>query len=160
MKKSFEYKKFCLVFLLGLLIFSLTGCTGTGNGTNTTNNNFPVVVFSDIHFNPFYDPSLFTALVDADVSEWENIFKTSTITTPSTWSSDANYPLLALALASIRQNKRGSPLIIFTGDILAHHFSKTFFELYGIQNPPSDADIAVMKAFADKTVDFFTEQVR
>ncbi len=33
MKSFYEYKKFCLVFLAGLLIFSLTGCTGTGNGT-------------------------------------------------------------------------------------------------------------------------------
>ena len=65
MKLSYECKKICLVFLIGILIFSLIGCTGTGNGTNT-NNNFPVVVFSDVHFNPFYDPSLFPALVAAD----------------------------------------------------------------------------------------------
>jgi metallophosphoesterase (TIGR03768 family) len=32
MKSFYEYKKFFLVFLMGLLIFSLTGCTGTGNG--------------------------------------------------------------------------------------------------------------------------------
>ena len=65
MKLFFEYKKFCLFFLMGMLIFSLTGCTGTGNGTNTPTNNFPVVVFSDVHFNPFYDQTLFPALVDA-----------------------------------------------------------------------------------------------
>ena len=32
MKSFYEYKKFFLVFLIGLLISSLTGCTGTGNG--------------------------------------------------------------------------------------------------------------------------------
>jgi len=31
MKAFYEYKKFCLVFLTGLLIFSLSGCTGGGN---------------------------------------------------------------------------------------------------------------------------------
>jgi len=92
MKTSFEYKKICSVFLMGLLIFSLSGCTGTGDGTNTTTNNFPVVVFSDVHINPFYDPTLFPALVAAEPTEWANIFKTSTIKTPSTWGTDTNVP--------------------------------------------------------------------
>lgn len=151
MKSFYEHKKFCLIFLLGMLIFSLTGCTDNGNGTDTS---FPVVVVSDVHFDPFYDPTLFQALVAADVSEWENIFKTSIITTPSTWGSDANYPLFARTLASIRQNKEGSPLIIFTGDILVHHFSQTFYTLYGSQ------DAFAMQAFADKTVAFFMNQLK
>jgi sphingomyelin phosphodiesterase acid-like 3 len=142
------------LFLFLTLILQLQLAACGGGTTDTTNNSFPVVVVSDVHFDPFYDPSLFPALVDADVSEWENIFKTSTITTPSTWGSDANYPLLALALASIRQNKGGSPLIIFTGDILVHHFSQTFYSLYGSQ------DVPAMQAFADKTVAFFMNQLK
>ena len=160
MKTSFEYRKFCSVFIISMLIFSLSGCTGTGNGNNTTNNNFPVVVFSDVHFNPFYDPSLFTTLVAKDADHWATVFQTSPITAPSVWGADTNYPLLVIALSSIKQNLGTSPLIIFTGDILGHNFPKTFFELYGSQNPPSDADVAAMKAFADKTVSFFMEQVR
>ena len=132
---------------------------GCGSGTNTTTNHFPVVVFSDVHFNPFYDPSLFPKLVSADASEWESIFKTSSISAPSAWGSDTNYPLLALALSSIRQNLGASPLIIYTGDILGHNFPQTFFKLYGSQNPPI-GDVAAMKAFTDKTVAFFMEQVR
>ena len=164
MKSFYDYKKFGLVFLIGLLIFSLPGCTGTGNGTNTTNNNFPVVVFSDAHFNPFYDPSLFPELVSAETTEWANIFKTSTITTPSTWGIDTNYPLLILALSNIRQNLGASPLIIFTGDILGHKFSQMFYALYygsqGVPVVPDAAAVTAMETFADKTVDFFTEQVR
>jgi hypothetical protein len=163
MKSSYEYKKFFLVFLTCLLIFSLTGCTGTGNGTNTT-NNFTVVVFSDVHFNPFYDPNLFPALVAAEPTEWANIFKTSTITTPSTWGNDTNYPLLILALSNIRQNLGASPLIIFTGDILGHRFSQMFYALYygsqGVPAVPDATAVTAMETFADKTVDFFTEQVR
>src|SRR5512133_1609352 len=115
------------LLLLALALTLLVSCGG--ETTNTANNSFPVVVVSDVRFDPFYDPTLFPALVNADVGEWENIFKTSNITTPSTWGSDANYPLLALALAGIRQNKGGSPLLIFTGDILVHHFSQTFYTL-------------------------------
>jgi hypothetical protein len=109
---------------LGTLI---TGCSsGSGSGTN---NNFPVVVFADVHFNPFYDPSLFTALVAADADQWATVFQTSLITTPSVWGADTNYPLLVLALSSIKQNLGASPLIIYTGDILGHNFPQTFFKL-------------------------------
>ena len=160
MKTYFEYKKLSSVFFMGLLMFSLAGCTGTGNGTNT-NNNFPVVVFSDVHFNPFYDPSLFQKLVSADADQWTGIFQTSKITAPSAWGSDTNYPALVLALASIKQNLRTSPLIIFTGDILGHGIPQYFYTyLNGTQDPRDAADVAAMKAFADKTVAFVMEQVR
>jgi sphingomyelin phosphodiesterase acid-like 3 len=158
MKSFYKYKKFGFVFLMGMLIFSLAGCTGTGNGTN---NNFPVVVFSDVHFNPFYDPSLFPALVAADTGEWEGIFKTSKITAPSAWGADTNYPLLALALSSIKQNLGASPLIIFTGDILGHYLPQQFYQnINGTSKPRNDADVAAMKDFIDKTVAFFMGQVR
>jgi hypothetical protein len=170
MKTFYGYKKFCLVFLMGLLIFSFTGCTSTGNGTNTTTNNFPVLVFSDVHFNPFYDPNLFPALIAADADQWATVFQTSPITAPSVWGADTNYPLLALALSSIKQHVGASPFIVFTGDILGHNFPKTFFELYygnlGVPVPDDaviEADVAAvaaMKAFADKTVAFFMGQVR
>ena len=158
MKKSFEYKKFCLVFLLGMLIFSLSGCSSSDN--NNQVQRFPVVVFSDVHFNPFYDPSLFPALVAADADQWATVFQSSLITAPSAWGADTNYPLLVLALSSIKQNLGASPLIIYTGDILGHNFTKTFYELYEVEGIPSAEDIAAMKAFTDKTVAFFMEQVR
>ena len=36
MKQSYEYKKACLIFLTGLLIFSLFGCSSSGNGNYFT----------------------------------------------------------------------------------------------------------------------------
>jgi sphingomyelin phosphodiesterase acid-like 3 len=171
MKSFCEHKKFGLVFITGLLIFSLTGCSSSDNDGNTTHaDNFPVVVFSDVHFNPFYDQKLFPELLAADADQWAGIYQTSSITAPSVWGTDTNYPLLALALAGIKQNMGTSPLIIYTGDIIGHNFPKTFFELYygnlGVAVPDDaviEADVAAaaaMKAFADKTVAFFMEQVR
>ena len=122
---------------MGILIFLLSGCSSSDN--NNQVQGYPVVVFSDVHFNPFYDPSLFPALVSADAGEWASIFQTSTITAPSVWGSDTNYPLLALALSSIKQNLGASPLIIYTGDILGHNFPQTFYRtINGSQDPPSD----------------------
>jgi hypothetical protein len=122
----------------------------------------PVVVFSDIHFNPFYDadPAIFQQLVSKDPSEWARVFQTSSITAPSLWGSDTNYPSLVLALSSIRRNLGKSQLVIFTGDILGHNFPETFFRLYGSPAEPGPEDIAAMESFADKTVEFFMDQVR
>lgn len=139
--------------------------TGCGSKSGTT-GNYPVVVFSDVHFNPFYDPTLFPALVAAEASDWVNIFKTSSITAPSAPGGDTNYPLLARALAGIQQNLGASPLIIFTGDILGHGIPQMFYPRYygslGMPVPttPDAAAVAAMKAFTDKVVAFFMDQVR
>lgn len=118
-----------------------------GCGRETTTS--PAVVFSDVHFNPFYDQTLFQSLVASDASEWAGIFETSSVSEPSSWGQDTNYPLLILALQSIQQNLGTSPVIIFTGDILGHNLDQTFFQLYGSE------DIAALISFLNKTVDFF-----
>jgi sphingomyelin phosphodiesterase acid-like 3 len=115
--------KFSRCMFLPMLagFYLLFGCS---NGANTNPasaaTTFPVVVFSDLHFNPFYDPTLFvsnpTLCTTADPHTWASIFQTSTITTPSVWGTDTKYPLLVLALASITQNLGASPLVIYTGD--------------------------------------------
>lgn len=140
------------------------GCGG--GGTATTNDNVPVVVFSDVHFNPFYDPTLFSALVAADAADWANVFETSGITTPSSRGGDTNYPLLVLALSGMKRNLGASPLVIFTGDILGHGIPQLFYPHYygnlGMPVPPTpdETAVAAMKAFTDKTVAFFMDQVR
>lgn len=145
-----------VVMILLLLPLILAGCGGSGRSSTGT-----AVVFTDVHFNPFYDPSLFPALNAADADKWAGIFQTSTITAPSTWGADTNYPLLVLALSSIKQNRGNSPLIIFTGDILGHYLPQQFYkQINGTTSPRNDADVAAMKAFTDKTVAFFMQLVR
>ena len=142
------------------------GALNSGCGSNTANSTFPVVVFSDVHFNPFYDQSLFSALDAADAGGWAGIFEGSGIKTPSARGGDTNYPLLVLALSGIRQNLGASPLVIYTGDILSHGIPQMFYPHYygklGVPVPatPDATAIAAMKAFTDKTVTFFMDQVR
>jgi len=140
----------------------LSGCGGGSSG-----NGSSVLVFSDVHFNPFYDPSLFPALLAADTSQWAAIFASSAITAPSTWGADTNYPLLALSLANIKRNLGASRFVIYTGDILGHYFPQIFYPLYyasqGVSPAPATpgaADIAAMIDFTDRTVAFFMDQVR
>lgn len=154
-----------LVCILALWL-CLAGC-GTGGGSGDAASGgapaqtFPVVVFTDLHFNPFYDPSLFAALKAADAGQWASIFQASSITAPSTWGADTNYPLLVLTMSAVRQNLGASPFVIFTGDILGHYLPQRFYALNGsnVLNP-APADVAAMKAFLDKTVAFVMAQIR
>jgi len=147
------------IFRLGLLCVYLTlGCGS--NSDPVPVNSFRAVVFSDVHFNPFYDFTLFPALVASDFGQWEAIFKTSKMTAPSQLGNDTNYPLLVLALSSIKQNVGSSPVIIYTGDLIGHSFPQIFFGLNGNSNPQDPAAIAALQAFANKTVAFVTAQVR
>lgn len=162
MRNPFKKSKSSTLLLVLLTVCLICGCSGETH----SNKNFPVVVFSDVHFNPFYDSSLFQQLVARDSSEWATVFLSSDKTTPSAWGSNTNYPLLVLALSNIKQNLGASPLVIFTGDILGHRIPQQFYPLYyanlGLPVPatPDPAAVAAMKAFTDKTVSFFMDQVR
>jgi len=165
-------KVFGFMSLLGLVsIYLLFGCGAATNTTpiTPTANKFPVVVFSDLHFNPFYDTALFTgpavctSLVNEEISQWPSFFQNSTIKQASAWGSDTNYPLLVLALASIKQNLGASPLVIYTGDLIGHDFASSFYEYCeGLtsKQSPSPQQVAAMQAFTDKTVAFVTAQIR
>ncbi len=140
-------------YTLFLVLAVLSLSCGCAIGTNPS-NTFRAVVFSDIHFNPFYDPSLCPRLASTDPAAWASIFQTSRITAPSPWGQDTNYPLLVLALAGIKQNAAATPLMIYTGDLLGHNFSTLFYQYCATSDP------AAMQAFADKTVAFVMQQVR
>lgn len=145
-----------------VVLAHLAACGGSGrSGTTDPARAFPVVVFTDVHFDPFYDPTLFPRLKAADASRWSAIFETSSITAPSAYGADTNYPLLALALSALSRNLGASPLVIFTGDILGHYLPQVFYALNGsdVRNP-TPADVAAMKAFLDKTIAFFMQRVR
>lgn len=137
-----------------IALSSLTAGCGGGDESDPV-STFPVLVFSDIHFNPFYDPSIFAALDAAPAGDWAAIFQTASVKAPSPWASDTNYPALVLALSSISQNLGASPFVVYTGDLLGHNFPELFKQNNGgVQND------AAMKAFADKTVAFVMGQIR
>jgi sphingomyelin phosphodiesterase acid-like 3 len=145
-----------LKYSAGTLVAASLGSLtfGCGGGGSSSASEFPVLVFSDIHFNPFDDTSLFSALNAAPHSAWAGILATSK-SPPSPWNSDTNYASLVLALSSISQNLGGSPFVIYTGDLLGHNFPVYFKQCNG-----NVEDIPAMEAFADKTVAFVTAQIR
>ena len=156
-------KKGALISLLAITALGLMTSNGhaaassssgytpdSGNSIGTSQ----AIVFSDVHFNPFYDTTIFQSLVAADASQWGSIFASSGVSEPSSWGKDSNYPLFALALSSLRANSALSSVAIFPGDILVHNFGAQFYALYGSE------DEEAMKSFLYKTVTFFASEVR
>ncbi len=132
---------------LATIVLLISAC----GGSSRTNQ---IVVFSDVHFNPFYDTTLFDALVAAPADAWEAIFEGSSTTTLSTWGQEANYPLLKQAITAACTQADGTPFLLFTGDILGHGFNNAFYALYGSE------DESALRAFILKTVTFFSQSVR
>ena len=113
-----------------------------------------VVAISDVHFDPFYDPSLLASLQAAPVAEWAGLFARSTIRDPGTWGGPTNFPLLEEMTDALRTQQPRPTLVVFGGDILVQDFSSIFQYLAPTQ------DEAAMKAFALKTVTFVVQQIR
>jgi len=121
------------------------GCSGVSTVTPVTTppppTYYQVVTISDLHFNPLYDPSLFSQLVAATPSQWDGIFQTSSVAFPSAGGTDTNYLLLMATLASMKKNMGNSmgnsPVILFTGDLLGHNIQKNYCAIYlTSQNSP------------------------
>lgn len=148
-----------LVLTCALLLVPLLFLSGCGSGTpqpvvnNSTNingntaNSFSQV--SDIHFNPYYDPSLVPQLIKADASQWEAIFTKSAVTGFGVPGKDeTNYPLLVSALQSIAKTADKPDFVIFSGDFLAHNFDTQFLTY--------DKSGDNYSGFVDKTIAFIT----
>lgn len=101
---------------------------------------------SDVHFNPFADPSLVAQLEAADVARWEAIFASSSITSFSTYGSDVNEPLLRSALAAMRKELPAPAFVMISGDFLAHSFDSTY------QKYATDKSQSAYTAFVAKTI--------
>lgn len=126
-------------------------------------STIPVLMVSDIHFDPFHDPARAKLLARAPVSEWSQI-----LASPGSPGQAAGYARLqttchargvdtpyALLQSSVRAMRRqGRPrFVTLTGDLLAHQFDCRYQTTVG--GSAADYD-----AFAVKTFQFVVAQVR
>ena len=153
-------------------VLPMFGC-GSSSTPVPASSVYQVVAVSDLHFNPFYDPSLYSALAAADASQWAGIFQGSTVISPAGSGTDTNYPLLTVTLADMKQRMGASPVVLFTGDLLGHYIPENFYCAYYKVNPcsflppnppnfptPDPTAVAAMQQFVDKTFAFVAAQIR
>jgi len=162
----------CFWLLLAISsVLPMLGCGDSNTpGPAPASSVYQVVTVSDLHFNSFYDPSLYSSLATADASQWADIFQTSKATSPTGGGTDTNYPLLMLTLADMKQHMGASPVVLFTGDMLGHYIPENFYCAYYNVNPctynppnyptPDATAIAAMQHFIDKTFAFVATQIR
>jgi hypothetical protein len=112
-----------------------------------------IVVFSDLHFNPFSDSTLVDSLQRADVSRWDGIFRTSTLKTYSAYGSDTNYPLLESALSAMHGAEPAAGLVLIAGDFLAHGFQ------YNFKRTARDTSAAALEVFTGKTNQYLARRI-
>ena len=105
-----------------------------------------VLSVSDVHFDPFADPTLVAKLEGADVAQWEGILASSSVTSFSAYGSDVNDPLLRSALAAMKKELPAPAFILISGDFLAHGFDKTYQQYATDKSPPA------YTAFVTKTI--------
>ena len=113
--------------ILAIAVFCWIGvCSsyGTAFAAEPAVDDRAWLLTSDIHFNPFDDPSLVDALVRAPASQWHAIIARGT-SPPSGYFRDTNFALLESALAAMAADRQ-PPLVVIAGDFLAHDFEKTF----------------------------------
>jgi hypothetical protein len=75
-----------------------------------------VLSLTDLHFNPFYDPKLFQALVQSAPSEWTRIFDGSQISGYGQYGKDSNYNLFVSALQHAALAAPRAEVILLAGD--------------------------------------------
>ncbi|MFP5257564.1 MAG: phosphoesterase, partial [Acidobacteriota bacterium] len=118
-----------------------------------TGNTETFLLFSDVHFDPFADPSLVPVLAATDVSDWKGILSSSSRSAYAGYGSDSNYALFESSLDDMADRAGDVAVVIYPGDILSHDFPTDYAALTG------DAGQAGLNAFALKTVQFFVQEV-
>jgi sphingomyelin phosphodiesterase acid-like 3 len=127
--------------------------------------NTDVVMLSDPHFDPFYDPAKLSELRRAPVTEWSAILsKPDSATRVGTFSelqracgvrgTDSPWPLVLTAIREAKQTQPTPLFVIVSGDLLAHGFHCKFRQFEPSATP------AETSAFAAKAVSFLTQQIR
>ena len=112
------------------------------------------LVASDLHFNPFADPTLVAHLAAAPAAQWESILNRSKLTDYSRYGEDTNWWLLQSALDAMRATLPHPALILVPGDLLAHGFPQKYAAA------AHDTDREHYRIFVLKTVAFLSLELR
>jgi sphingomyelin phosphodiesterase acid-like 3 len=125
----------------------------------------PVLMVSDIHFEPFWDPAKAAELAAAPTSGWQAILASA----PSpdretrfdalqqacqTRGDDTSYPLFASSLNAMKADAAGAKFVTVSGDLISHAFTCKFARVFPNAKPGE------YSAFAEKIIEFVVNSLR
>src|SRR5262249_17512863 len=102
---------------------------------------------SDLHFNPFADPTIVRRLIAAPVEQWAAIFRASKNTPFWDKNQDTTYALLTSMLAAAKGP--AYDYVLSTGDVLSHDFKDEFVKVGGTEAEYAGFVIKTMR-FVDR----------
>lgn len=122
----------------------------------------PVLMISDIHFDPFHDPGKAKELARDPVSQWAAVLAAPASPGAARRFSelqaacrmkgvDTPYALLRSSLAAMRAHAQPQ-FVTVSGDLLAHQFDCRYSQTVG--------DAAGYDAFVEKTIEFVVGELR
>ena len=111
-----------------------------------------ILLLSDLHLDPFADPSLVKQLIAEPVEQWETIFESTPDVPFASPGKDTNYPLLISALMEA-QKEGPYDFAVVTGDYLVHE-ARDLFE------PVGGKDEQAYEDFVTKTEVFVSREVQ
>jgi sphingomyelin phosphodiesterase acid-like 3 len=117
-------------------------------------SNHQFLIASDLHFNPFADPTLVGELAAAPATGWEPILNRSQPAGYSPYGQDTNWWLLQSSLDAMRATLPRPALVMITGDLLAHGFPQKYAQAI------HDTNREHYRAFVLKTIEFLGGELR
>jgi sphingomyelin phosphodiesterase acid-like 3 len=122
-----------------------------------------VLLVSDIHFEPFWDPAKVPQLAAAPIDQWNVIFSAP----PSTdqqqrftalqqtchRGADTSYALFDSSLKAMRSHAAGVSFVAMSGDLISHAFQCKYNALVPKSTPKA------YSAFVEKTLDYVIEEL-
>jgi hypothetical protein len=114
------------------------------------------LLISDIHFDPFADPSLFKSLATEPVPEWGRLLASSSQRGVSQLGSDSNYVLLESCLTAAAQTCPRPDFILDPDDSLAHDW-RARYEKASLRSASEDEE--GYREFTRKSIQFLALEV-
>lgn len=138
---------------------------GFAESAHTSQPPVRVLMVSDIHFEPFWDPGKVEKLAAAPAAKWRAILAgPASANRAERFAAmqkschakgiDTNFTLLESSVHAMRADAAGAGFVTASGDLLAHAFSCEYANAFPQSTPAS------YEAFAAKTLEFVMDELR
>ncbi|HEY1766613.1 MAG TPA: metallophosphoesterase [Terracidiphilus sp.] len=147
------------------MLCSVFAASSAAQTTSVGASTVPVLLVSDIHFEPFWDPAKVAQLAAAPAEGWKAILAAPDSAGRQQRFSDleqschargvdTSYPLFLSSLQAMRANAAGIRFVTLSGDLISHAFSCKFKTLF------PQAAAADYQTFVEKTIEYVVGSLR
>src|SRR5271157_3720831 len=170
MKRNLAARILCVAAVQQIALLCFLQCSGaalaqSGQPTKPPSKaTIPALFLSDIHFEPFWDPSKVPQLAAAPVSEWKAILAASpSLDQQQRFASlqqtchakgiDTNIVLFDASLKVMRRHAADVKFVTLSGDLISHSFQCKYNTLFPKASP------ADYRTFVEKTLDYVIDEL-